>query len=343
MKRKLLLLSLVFGAYTISNAQSLINDNYNSFTVGNIGSDLTGVTPGQGSYYTYIAAAGANSDFQIVSDIPAQGNVVQIIGSATASNTRFLFKDFSTAWGTRTSGNNVVNVEFDLYTGAATTSKNTARVYIYNSDGSTVLGGLSFNLETKTISGIAYFDNAGTLNTYSFNLGAGGTALVLPASSWVRVGISYDTVTRDVVWKGPGFYGGVTGANPATGTTNPSEVDYIHTAGTGNVLSATSRYDNLVVRASALEDLLGASDFNSTEITFASIYPNPVKDVANINILDATINSISVMDINGRVVKKGTENEMMNSKIDLSDLTAGIYLMTIDTDKGISTEKIVKN
>ena len=35
-------------------------------------------------------------------------------------------------------------------------------------------------------------------------------------------------------------------------------------------------------------------------------------------------------------------HELLNAKIDLSDLTAGIYLMTINTDKGVSTEKIVK-
>jgi hypothetical protein len=48
------------------------------------------------------------------------------------------------------------------------------------------------------------------------------------------------------------------------------------------------------------------------------------------------------MDINGRVVKSGNSNELATAKIDLSDLTAGIYLMKIETDKGISTEKIIK-
>lgn len=341
MTKKLLFLSIALGSFALGNSQIFINDTFNAFTVGNVGTDLTGVTAGQGGYYTYTAAAGANSDYQVVADIPAQGNTIQIIGSANASNSRFLFKDFSTAWGTRTPANNVVNVEFDLFTGAATTSKNSARVYIYNSDGSTVLGGLLLNLETKVLSGIAYYDNAGTLNTFSFNLATGG--LVLPASTWVRVGISYDTVTRDVVWKGPGFYGGVTGAMPATGTTDPLEFDIIHAAGTGNTVSATSKYDNIVVRASAIEDLLGASDFNTVPANLATVYPNPVSDFASINLADAQINAITVTDINGRIVKKATSNEVLTSKIDLSDLTAGIYLMTIDTDKGISTEKIIKN
>lgn len=342
MKTKLLYLTIALGTFAIGKSQTFFNDTYNTLTIGNVGTDVAGTAAGQGGYYTF-ATGGANSNFQIVSDIPAQGNVVQITGSATATGNRFMFKDFSTAWNSRTTGNNVVNLEFDFFTGPATTSKNSARVYIYNSDGSTVLGGLSFNLETKVISGIAYYDNAGTLNTFSFNLGAAGAPLVLSNDTWVRLGISYDTVTRDVVWKGPGFYSGVMGATPATGTTDPLEVDYIHTAGTGNAVAAISKYDNLVVRADATENLLGSSDFNAVPVSLVNVYPNPVVDFATINIADTQINSITVMDINGRLVKRANSNEVKNAKVDLSDLNAGMYLMTIDTDKGVSTEKIIKN
>lgn len=347
MTKKLLYLCTALGAFSFANAQEFIYDNYTSLTIGNIGTDLTGVTPGQGGYYTYNSAAGgANSDYQIVADIPAQGNVVQITGSATATGTKFLSKDITAAWAARTVGNNVINTEIDIYTGAATTSKNTARFYIYNDNGSTVLGGLMLNLETKAISGVAYYDpNNGGVNpvgTYSFNLGASNAVINLPASSWVRIGISYNTATNQVVWKGPGFYSGVIGAAPATGTNAPGELDLVHTAGTSNVLSATSKYDNLMARASAVENLLGTSDFNSVQANFSNVYPNPVVDYASISLVDAQINAITVMDINGRVVKTGNSNELLNAKIDLSDLTAGIYLMTINTDKGVSTEKIVK-
>ena len=342
MKKKLLYLCAAISTLTLANAQDIINDNYNGLTIGNVGTDVAGTAAGQGGYYTF-ASGGANTNFQVVADIPAQANVMQITGSATATGTKFLYKDITSGWAARTSGNNIINAEFDIYTGAATTSKNTARLYIYNDDGSTCLGGLSLNLETKAISGVAYYDNAGTLGTYFFNLGTAGAVLNLPASSWVRIGVSYDPATNQVVWKGPGFYVGVIGAAPATGTNAPGEVDFLHTAGAGNVLSATSRYDNFHVRASATENLLGSSTFNSVQATFANVYPNPVVDFASISLVDAQINAITVTDINGRIVKTGNANELSSAKIDLSDLTAGIYLMTIDTDKGVSTEKIVKN
>lgn len=344
MKKSLLILCTALSAITFANAQEFFYDNYNTLTVGNIGTDVAGTGLGQGGYYT-LGTGAANTNFQIVSDTPAQGNVVQVTGSATATGNRFLIKNFSTAWTTRTSGNNVVNLEFDIFTGAATTSKNTARVYIYNSDGLTVLGGLSFNLETKALTGIAYHDpndGVNAVGTYGFNLGAANAVLYLTASSWVRLGVSYNTVSRQVIWKGPGFYIGTTGATPASGTTDPREVDFIHTAGTSNTVSATSKFDNLMVRANTIENLLGNSTFNSSTTIFSYIYPNPVVDFASISLVDATINAITVMDINGRVLKSGNSNELASAKIDLSDLAAGIYLMKIGTNKGISTEKIIK-
>ena len=346
MNKKLLFLCTALGAFSFANAQELFYDNYNTLTVGNIGTNVAGTVLGQGGYYTF-GTGSTNTNFQIVADTPAQGNVVQLTGSATATGTWFMFKDITAGWTARTAGNNVINVEFDIYTGGATTSKNTSRVYIYNSDGSTVLGGLSLNLETKAISGVAFYDpNNGGVNpigTYSFNLGSTATpVLTLAASSWVRVGISYNTTTKLVTWKGPGFYGTITGATPATGTTAPSEIDYISATATGNTVSAASKFDNLTARANATENLLGNSSFNSTTAVFSNVYPNPVTDFASISLVDATINAITVMDINGRVVKSGNSNELATAKIDLSDLTAGIYLMKIETDKGISTEKIIK-
>ena len=344
MTKKLLFLCTALSTFSLATAQEFIFENNTAFTLGNIGTDVTGVTPGQGGYYT---GNGVNSDYQIVADVPTQGDVIQITGSATATGNKFLFKDITAPWAARTVGNNVINAQFDIYTGAATTSKNEARFYIYNDNGTTVLGGITLNLQTKAITALAWYDpNNGGVNPigfYSFNLGASNAVLTLPASSWVKIGVSYNTTTRQVIWKGPGFYTGTTGGVPATGTTAPGEIDFIQLAGASNTVSATCKYDNLLVRASATENLLGNATFNTVEATFTSVYPNPVVDFASINVVDAQINSIKVTDINGRIVKTGNSNELSNAKIDLSDLTAGIYLMIIDTDKGISTEKIIKN
>jgi hypothetical protein len=342
MKKTLLFIGLL--SFTLSNAQVIINDNYNALTIGNFTTDVAATAAGQGGY---LALGGAVGDYQVVSEGGTQGNVIQITGSATATGTKYLFKEVVTGWGSRTSGNNIIEAEFDIFTGAATTSKNTARVYIYNSDGSTPLVGLSLNLETKAISGIAYYDpnNGGVnpVNTYLFNLGAANAIINLTASTWVRIGVSYNTVTRAVVWKGPGFYVGVTGAVPATGTNSPSEVDFIHTAGTANIVAATSRFDNLFVRAVATESLLGNSDFNALDQNLISVFPNPVSDVVSISSNLNAMNSVSVIDINGRVIKNVEYNGVSNLEINISDLNSGVYFLNIATENGSATKKIIKN
>ena len=58
--------------------------------------------------------------------------------------------------------------------------------------------------------------------------------------------------------------------------------------------------------------------------------------------IDTQIIAITVIDINGRIVKTGDTNELSNAKINLSDLTSGIYLLKIETERGITTEKIIK-
>lgn len=338
MKKTLLFMSLLASSLTFS--QILQSENFDGLTIGNIGTDVTGVTPGQGGWLT---ANGSNTDYQVVTE--SSGKSLQITGSNTATGTRFMWKsDLPTVWATRTSGNNIINVEFDMYTGGTTTSKNTSRVYIYNSDGSVALAGLSFNLETKAISGVAYFDpNNGGVNpvgTYIFNLGASNAVLNLTSNTWVRMGISYNTVTREVIWKGPGFYAGINGAIPATGTVDPSEVDFLQTAGTGNTVSGVTKYDNFVVYANDVENLLGVENFQKDIAANFSLYPNPTSSILNIsNNENYEIKNISITDINGRVVKN---QQGALIQINVSDLNSGVYFVTIEAAEGKTTKKFIK-
>lgn len=337
MKKTILIAAFLTASF--SQAQTLLTDNFNSLTVGNVSTDITGATAGQGGFYTD-ATGGAVTNFQIVDEGGAYGNVVQITGSATATGTRYLFREgLDTAWDGRTTGNDIIEVEYEFYTGAASTSKNTARVLLYNSDYTKVLGGLSMAMDTKVISGLSYYDNSavagGSIANYSFNLAA--TPLVLPASTWVKVGFSFNSSTGEVLFRGPGFNGGVDGA--AAGE-DPFEIDYITTAGTGNTVAGVAKFDNLVSRASATDTLLGVETI--TRANAFSVYPNPVKNFVNVSSEDYTVNSVQIADMNGRIVKT-VSNNSNQAQVDLSELSQGIYMMTITSSEGISsTKKIVK-
>ncbi|MDR1725135.1 MAG: T9SS type A sorting domain-containing protein [Bacteroidales bacterium] len=70
------------------------------------------------------------------------------------------------------------------------------------------------------------------------------------------------------------------------------------------------------------------------EITNISLYPNPAKDV--INIEGEKINSIEVVDLLGKVVYQGKE-----TAIDVSNLARGNYFVRVQTENGTITKKVI--
>jgi len=84
---------------------------------------------------------------------------------------------------------------------------------------------------------------------------------------------------------------------------------------------------------------LGTDGLTAAEFV---MYPNPATDVVNIAGNNLAINTVTVADLNGRIVKTLSANGTGNAKVDLSGLSAGIYVMTVESDAGTATKKIIK-
>jgi hypothetical protein len=346
--KKLLLLFITSLALNAQAQDQFFTTDCESYTIGDISTDLTGATAGQGGWYTYTQTtavpAGTLSDYQVVNNSVSNSKVLQVSGSSGAAGSRYLSQDISASWTGRTSGNDVIQVEYDFFTGSGvTTSKNTFRTYIYNYDGSaiTAVAGFLFDPATLTLSGWAYYDNTGAggvVGYYTFNLATGG--LVLNPNTWYRVGVAYDNNTGDVTWKDANglFYGGVTSASSGVDIV---EVDFAVSAGTGNTVANQFLVDNVTVTAVVEENLLGTNT-NILSIKDFSIFPNPTKDIVNVSNTSASINSIEVTDLNGRVVKTVNAIDASNTQVNISDLSSGVYMMKIVSDQGISTKKVIK-
>ena len=54
------------------------------------------------------------------------------------------------------------------------------------------------------------------------------------------------------------------------------------------------------------------------------------------------VNEITVTDLNGRVVKTSKFDNVTNIEMNISDLSSGMYMMSIKSDAGTATKKIVK-
>lgn len=112
--------------------------------------------------------------------------------------------------------------------------------------------------------------------------------------------------------------------------------DQVYYIGFGNttpkvVTTTALRLDNV----SFSKSNLAVVDINKTSI---KTYPNPVVDVLNIK-TDDTIKSVEIYATDGKLIKKIEGN---NSKIDFRNYPKGAYLVKIETDKSITSQKVIK-
>lgn len=337
------------------NAQVLQTEDFNSTTLGNVGTDITGAAASPEGWFTFSSNGTApttstNADvtnFQFVSNGNNSTNGLKITTANGNKGSRFMWKDgLVAAWDARTPGNDIIQVEFDIYSGPATTSKTQAGVRAYGTDAaattSRVVGGFVLTMDTKVLSGVAYLNNAGTYNTYLINLAA-APGLTLTADTWYRIGVAYDSTTGEVIWKGPGFYTSLPAANWA-GPFPPEEVDFVSSTPTTNAAATDVIFDNLVTTAVATEALLGVNQLATINSKKFNVYPNPANNFVTVSNEDnVAINKISITDINGRTVKSVDANGLSEAQINISELNAGVYFLNIDTNEGSATKKIVKN
>lgn len=79
---------------------------------------------------------------------------------------------------------------------------------------------------------------------------------------------------------------------------------------------------------------------NENQIIGVSVYPNPVRNKLYLDVYEnSAIKSIHVFDVSG---KKLIENNGETRQLDLSHFPKGIYLLEVKTEKGIFTEKLIK-
>lgn len=74
------------------------------------------------------------------------------------------------------------------------------------------------------------------------------------------------------------------------------------------------------------------------EMSCAHLYPNPVEDILNITLND--VRNIVIYDLLGKMMLSETNPD---SKINVSSLPQGIYIVKIITDNDYHTEKFIKN
>ncbi|UOK42653.1 MULTISPECIES: T9SS type A sorting domain-containing protein [Flavobacterium] len=83
--------------------------------------------------------------------------------------------------------------------------------------------------------------------------------------------------------------------------------------------------------------VLSSNEFETKAFTF---YPNPVKEVLYLSIPDEIgTNEFEIFDLLGKTINTGV---LVSNQINVSDLSNGLYLLKIKTEKGIFVSKVLK-
>jgi hypothetical protein len=104
-------------------------------------------------------------------------------------------------------------------------------------------------------------------------------------------------------------------------------------------INATTQ--GLIIDTFSVTQALKNADFLNSKF---SISPNPANDFITLSNSDnISVKSISLTDLNGRVVKQISYSDASNIQVNVADLASGMYLMNITSDQGTATKKVVKN
>ena len=349
MKKTILLIVISFSLIT-ANAQVLSSINFTNYsTMQSLGADLTGTSSNQQGWLSYATpnSQSLTTDFRI-SPNGNPGNCIYMIGfdHNTTAASKFLWKnDFPTLWNTRTAGNNTLEFEVDYQRPNTSLSADDIQVIIYDATFSKVLAGYSIS-ETGTIFARMYkfSTSSNSFGNWYYAL-EDGNFTTLPAMQWMKLILRFNKVTGDVTFiiknpNGTVFVEKTITGGGAAGV-DPAEIDFAIFADTSGVsYPAQPYFDNYKI--TALSSALAVNEVADNHVF--SIYPNPVSNEINVsNSRNLGISSITITDINGRILKQNTFENIPNVQLNIADLSSGVFLMNVVSEEGTVTKKIIKN
>lgn len=321
------------------NAQILQSDNFNSYTIGNVGTDITATTPGQGGFYTDFAG-GSNADAQIVSIDAAHDKSLQLTGNATATGTKYMWKNgLPAAWAARTPGNDIIKLNVKLYTGSVTGGNGWATVLIYNTTTHKTLTGIGYDYASQRTIGIGNYTKTttGVTGNYSFYLEP--NTYTYPPNTWITLSCTFNKTTGIATWTPPGgntYSPSTIDYIPAAVGQDPFEMDFVSVASTGNTVAHITSFDDYTLTAINSAVLATKETVEEVENNIL-VYPNPATDMIHVQ-SKSLITKIEIFDVSGKKVNVKLDRD----KIEVRDLIPGTYIINIETKENKFSKKFIK-
>ncbi|RRA96072.1 T9SS type A sorting domain-containing protein [Paenimyroides viscosum] len=336
MKKQVLFVATFLFATQLTTAQVLYSENFDNLTLGNVGTDFTGATPGQGGWHTYSRADNVPSDagnnyFKIVSE-PNKGKVLQTSALPSFGANYLLKSGIDNLWNNRNQGNNVLKVTYDFFTGPnLSISGPNYSFYILKTN--------SFhNLSGDYLGVLTYVPMNGSMNLgpNPFNLPHSQFPKLKP-NTWYTLTFYIDYTNQKVYFSIPSL-----GFNVVHTSQNqiPVTLSVVLQHSTLTVMASDYKYDNIIV--SAVSTVPTASVDNVLSSKF-NIYPNPVTNMLTVtNSENITIKELTVYDVNGKTIKEQKGSFEKEHTLNVDNLSAGTYLLHIKTESGTAVKSFIK-
>lgn len=303
--KKILSLALIFSITYIVHSQVLYEDNFESYNLGSI-------VP-----QTSLVAYPSDGFFEVIQDVNSKRLSIYSPGS--------LYKNL-TLWPSRDPGNDVIQVEFDYFTGPLSSTLSKGGIVLYGGD--EMLGIMMHNNSKIVFAADHYWG----VPIDELPLGIGNESVVLQPNTWVHLAFSYNTITKEARFSGPGFSKSF--QNYFQWDHSNFDIEFIH-LDMNLGASAYFYYDNVNVKAIPSSTLGSSQPFSmQSEI---QLYPNPVTDFVSVKTTDIIL-EVYMYDIYG----KKSEVTLNNGKIDVSQFPTGVYVIGLKTDNGFVSQKIIK-
>lgn len=296
--KRILSFSLLALIATGASAQTIWSDNFDSYTTGNLGS--------QGGWLRF---QGNNGMGKVASIDAAHGKSFQLASTASNTDGVFFYHEFDAS--TRTSGNDIFIMEYEVRPDA-----NYGIIQVYDEGA------------TQYVADIALYPGDGfvvyTQNDYENDTDGTFIEANIVANTWYKVKVSYEFYTGTIIVTINGVeYPAIEGYAGII----PGEIDIV------GVEANTAAFDN--IKISAVKELLAVSDV--AKKSFVSVYPNPATEVINIK-SDKKITEVSIYDAAGKIVKTTAE-----TSINVENLAKGAYIVSIKyVDGSKESTKVIK-
>ena len=99
-------------------------------------------------------------------------------------------------------------------------------------------------------------------------------------------------------------------------------------------------YNLPIITNSTTTEVIEALGTHQVTDNAVQLYPNPADNYLHINANGKEIQNISIYNLQGRVL---LSVQNVTDKIDIRDFVSGLYIVSVKTDKGTGTYKLIKN